>query len=79
MRGGAQGPARLRPYSLDLHQSVALSCRFILPSLAPALSIALFDLETASISLGWQPFNFLVDAIQVGPIGLQLVDVGTLA
>jgi phosphoserine phosphatase RsbU/P len=51
----------------------------ILPSLAPALSNALFDLGTASISLGWQPFNFLVEPIQIGPIALQLVDIGTLA
>ena len=50
----------------------------ILPSLAPAVSTALFDLGTASITLGWQPFNFLVEPIQVGPIGLQLVDGGAL-
>lgn len=50
----------------------------ILPSLAPAVSTALFDLGTASITLGWRPFNFLVEPIQIGPIGLQLVDIGTL-
>ncbi|HZW79431.1 MAG TPA: PP2C family protein-serine/threonine phosphatase [Candidatus Deferrimicrobiaceae bacterium] len=50
----------------------------ILPSLAPAVSTALFDLGTASITLGWRPFNFLVEPIQIGPITLQLVDVGTL-
>ncbi len=50
----------------------------ILPSLAPAVSTALFDLGTASITLGWRPFNFLVEPIQMGPIGLQLVDVGAL-
>ena len=50
----------------------------ILPSLAPAVSTALFDIGTASITLGWRPFNFLVEPIQMGPIGLQLVDVGTL-
>ncbi len=50
----------------------------ILPSLAPALSTALFDLGTASITLGWGPFNFLVEPLQVGPIALQLVDIGTL-
>ena len=50
----------------------------ILPSLAPAVSTALFDLGTASISLGWQSFNFLVEPIQMGPIALQLVDIGTL-
>ena len=51
----------------------------ILPSLAPAVSTALFDLGTASITLGWAPLNFLVDPIRVGPIGLQLADIGTLA
>jgi hypothetical protein len=50
----------------------------VLPSLAPAVSNALFDLGTASISLGWRPFNFLVEPMQIGPIALQLVDVGTL-
>lgn len=50
----------------------------ILPSLAPAVSTALFDLGTASITLGWQRFNFLVEPIQIGPIGLQLVDIGSL-
>ena len=50
----------------------------VLPSLAPALSTALFDLGTASINLGWQPFNFLVDAIRIGPIGIQMGDAGSL-
>lgn len=50
----------------------------VLPSLAPAISTALFDLGTASITLGWRRFNFLVDAIQIGPIGIQLVDIGSL-
>ncbi|HTZ57234.1 MAG TPA: PP2C family protein-serine/threonine phosphatase [Acidobacteriaceae bacterium] len=50
----------------------------ILPSLAPAVSTALFDLGTASITLNWPRFNFLVEPIQIGPIGLQLVDIGSL-
>jgi hypothetical protein len=50
----------------------------ILPSLAPAVSTALFDLGTASITLGWRSFNFLAEPIQIGPIALQLVDIGTL-
>jgi serine phosphatase RsbU (regulator of sigma subunit) len=50
----------------------------ILPSLAPAVSTALFDLGTASIYLGWRPFYFLVDPILIGPIALQLVDIGAL-
>jgi sigma-B regulation protein RsbU (phosphoserine phosphatase) len=50
----------------------------ILPSLAPAISMALFDLGTASIYLGWRPFNFLVQSVQIGPVALQLVDVGSV-
>ena len=50
----------------------------ILPSLAPAVSAALFDLGTASISSDWRAFNFLVEPVQIGPIALQLVDIGTL-
>ena len=50
----------------------------ILPSLAPAVSTALFDLETAAITLGWQPLTFLVNPIRIGPIGLQLVDLGAV-
>ena len=50
----------------------------ILPSLAPAVSTALFDLGTASITLDWPPLNFLVEPIQIGPLVLQLVDIGAL-
>lgn len=50
----------------------------ILPSLAPAISTALFDLGTASISLGWTQLNFLVQPVQIGPIALQLVDLGSI-
>jgi serine phosphatase RsbU (regulator of sigma subunit) len=50
----------------------------IVPSIAPAISTALFDLGTASIYLGWRPFNFLVQAVEIGPIALQLVDIGTI-
>jgi serine phosphatase RsbU (regulator of sigma subunit) len=50
----------------------------ILPSLAPAVSTALFDLGTASIYLGWRSMNFLVQPLQIGPIELQLVDVGSV-
>ncbi|MBV8672339.1 MAG: SpoIIE family protein phosphatase [Acidobacteriaceae bacterium] len=48
----------------------------ILPSLAPAVSNALFDLGTASITLGWRSLYFLVESIHVGPVVLQLVDLG---
>ena len=50
----------------------------ILPSLAPAVSTALFDLGTAAITLGWQRLTFLVNPIRMGPIGLQLVDLGSV-
>jgi phosphoserine phosphatase RsbU/P len=50
----------------------------ILPSLAPAGTNALLDLGTASFFLDWRGFNFLVYPIQIGPIPLQLVDLGTL-
>ena len=50
----------------------------VLPSLALAVSTALFDLGTASINLGWQPFNFLVEVIRIGPIGIQMGDIGSL-
>jgi hypothetical protein len=50
----------------------------IVPSLAPAISTALFDLGTASIYLGWRPLNFLVQPVQIGPVALQLVDVGSV-
>ena len=50
----------------------------VLPSLAPAVSTALFDIGTASINMGWQPLNFLVDAIRIGPIAIQMADLGSL-
>jgi len=50
----------------------------MLPSLAPAISTALFDLGTASITLDWRQLNFLVDPIQIGPISMQLADIGSL-
>jgi Stage II sporulation protein E (SpoIIE) len=50
----------------------------ILPSLVPAISTALFNLGTASIYLGWPSFNFLVQPVQIGPVTLQLVDLGSV-
>lgn len=44
----------------------------IFPSLAPAVSTALFDLGTASIYLGWSRFNFLVHAREISR--LQVTD-----
>jgi phosphoserine phosphatase RsbU/P len=50
----------------------------ILPSLAPAVTNALLDLGTASITLNWPRLIFLVNPIQIGPIPLQAVDLGAL-
>jgi len=51
----------------------------IIPSLAPAISNALFDLGTASILLGWGRLDFLADSISAGAIPLQITDLGALA
>ncbi|WP_348263572.1 PP2C family protein-serine/threonine phosphatase [Telmatobacter sp. DSM 110680] len=48
----------------------------ILPSLFPAASTALFDVGTASLDTGWGRADFLANPIQVGPIPLQIVDIG---
>ena len=50
----------------------------ILPSLLPPATMALYDLGSASIYLGWRPFEFLVNAISVGPIVLEPNDLGNL-
>ena len=48
----------------------------ILPSLLPAATSALFDIGTASIDSGWGRADFLANPIQVGPIPLQISDLG---
>ncbi len=48
----------------------------ILPSLFPAAATALFDIGTASLDSGWGRADFLANPIQVGPISLQIVDIG---
>lgn len=48
----------------------------ILPSLLPAAAEAIFDVGTASIFAGWGKLDFLADPILMGPIPLQLADVG---
>ncbi len=50
----------------------------ILPSLLPAATNALFDLGTASIYLGWVRLDFLADPIPLGPVQVQLADLGDL-
>lgn len=48
----------------------------ILPSLLPVATSALFDIGTASIDSGWGRADFLANPIQVGPIPLQISDLG---
>jgi len=48
----------------------------ILPSLLPAAASALFDIGTASIDSGWGRADFLANPVQVGPITLQIPDLG---
>jgi hypothetical protein len=50
----------------------------ILPSLLPAATEALFDIGTASIYLGWVRADFLANPISLGPIQVQVADVGDL-
>ena len=50
----------------------------ILPSLFPAATTALFDVGTASIDIGWGRADFLANPLQVGPVPLQISDLGDL-
>jgi hypothetical protein len=50
----------------------------ILPSLLPPASMALYDLGSASIYLGWHRFEFLVNNIDIGPISLEPNDLCNL-
>lgn len=50
----------------------------ILPSLLPATNIALGDLGSISIYLGWRRFDFLDDPIQIGAAQVQASDLGCL-
>ncbi len=50
----------------------------ILPSLLPAATQALFDIGTASIYLGWVRADFLANPIPLGPVQVQLADLGDL-
>jgi hypothetical protein len=50
----------------------------ILPSLLPAATNALFDVGTASIYLGWVRADFLANPIPLGPVQVQLSDLGDL-
>jgi hypothetical protein len=48
----------------------------ILPSLLPAAAAAIFDLGSASIFTGWGKLDWVTDPIMVGPVPLQLGDLG---
>jgi hypothetical protein len=50
----------------------------VLPSLLPLISLALYDLGSASIFLGWRRFEFLVNDIPIGPVALEPNDLGNL-
>jgi hypothetical protein len=50
----------------------------ILPSLLPAATMSLYDLGTVSIFFGWRRFEFLDNAIQLGPVPVQPNDLGNL-
>jgi phosphoserine phosphatase RsbU/P len=48
----------------------------ILPSLLPVATQALFDVGFVAIYTGWQRLTFLDDPIPLGPVSLQLSDLG---
>jgi hypothetical protein len=48
----------------------------ILPSLLPLATASLFDLGTVSIYMGWGFADFLDNPIMLGPVPLQLSDLG---
>lgn len=50
----------------------------ILPSLLPAATTALYDVGSASLYTGWGRADFLVNPLQLGPVPLQLADLGDL-
>lgn len=50
----------------------------IVPTLMPAATTALYDVGSASDYFGWRRTAFLVNPIQLGPIPLQIVDLGDL-
>src|SRR4029079_12987824 len=50
----------------------------VLPSLLPPITLALYDLGSASIYLGLRHFDFLVNSISFGPIEVEPNDLGNL-
>jgi serine phosphatase RsbU (regulator of sigma subunit) len=50
----------------------------VLPSLLPPITLALYDLGSASIYLGLSHFEFLVNTLSIGPVELEPNDLGNL-
>ncbi|WP_109485935.1 PP2C family protein-serine/threonine phosphatase [Occallatibacter savannae] len=50
----------------------------VLPSLLPPITLALYDLGSASIYFGLSRFEFLVNTINIGPVELEPNDLGNL-
>ena len=50
----------------------------ILPSLLPAATVGLYNVGSASIYMGWGRLDFLADPVPVGPVLLQVSDLGDL-
>lgn len=48
----------------------------IVPSLLPAATTALFDVGSASLFTGWGKLDFLANPIPLGPVPLQISDIG---
>jgi sigma-B regulation protein RsbU (phosphoserine phosphatase) len=68
-------PARLFVWYRGGNREAGL---LILPSLLPAATTALYNVGSVSIYTGWGRADFLADPIPVGPILLQLSDLGDL-
>lgn len=50
----------------------------ILPSLLPAATTSIFDIGSVSIFTGWGKLDFLDNPVTLGPIPLQIADIGDL-
>jgi len=50
----------------------------ILPSLLPPITLAFYDLGSASILFGWRWLEFLVNTISIGPVELEPNDLSNL-
>ncbi len=48
----------------------------VLPSLLPAATAALYNVGTAALFTGWKSIEVLTDPIALGPVAVQIADVG---